>query len=227
MSKWLKDNLPKGFKKSKAIKGAYDSKQNGIVQSIRIEKSDFLDGDDKWVIIINVSVHDVFWIYDADNSAMCVAELSVVDNQVILLDRWDQITHWGLEDLDGVKHTLDSVVLPWLDWFTASGVFVDYLKSLENLDSVNMCSEAIAKYGSVLIDKIDDPARTRKYFNGAIASVYYELNDYDSAIIHLQKHREFVVSDHKPTKIQEINESYTNTLKLVDEGLEELKQKVC
>ncbi len=225
MNNWLKENLPKCFKKSKAIKGAYDSIENGIVQSIRLEKSDFLDGEDKWVIILNISVHDVFWPYDSDSSALSVVELSVVDDQVVILERWDQIAHWELEDLAGIKCTLDSLVLPWLKWFTTPATFIDYLKSLEALDSTSSSSEAIAKYGSVLADNINNPSRTRKYFNGAMASIYNELKDYNTARQHLKKHREFVELDHTETEVEAINESYIQTIKLIDKGLDSLGQK--
>lgn len=222
--KWLKENLPKEFKKSKVVKGAYEVEKLGIVKSIKIEKSDFLDGEDKWVIVLDVSVHDRYWSRDSDQAALLVVEASVVDDSVVALGRWDQITHWELDDVNGLKDAIDGVVLPWLDWFCDPLTLIDYLSELEVLEASSRSAKGIAKYGSVLADKLENPPRTRRYFNGAIASIYKELGDFDSTLAHLEKHRDFIVKDHPAEcKVKEFNDAHAEKLKMVEKAIEKLK----
>ena len=227
ISKWLKDNLPKEFKKSKVTKGAYEAENFGIVKSIRIEKSDFLDGEDKWVIVLDVSVHDRYWPKDSDHAALLVVEASIVDGSIVLLDRWDQITHWELDDLDGLKHAIESIALPWLDWFCAPANIVDYFGELERLEASSKSSDGITKFGTVLSDKLINPPRTRKYFNGAAASIYNELGQYGQALECLERHKAFVMNDHPANcKVKELNDAFFERMEMIDKGIENLKSLV-
>ncbi|MBQ0775889.1 MAG: hypothetical protein KBT87_14555 [Gammaproteobacteria bacterium] len=227
MKNFLKDNLPKQYKKSKVTKGAFEYEYKGIIGGVRLEKSDFLDGEDKWVFFLNVSVHDRYWCHDSQDAALVVLEGAVLDGQIILLERWDQITHWELDDLDGLKAALSGIVLPWLEWFTEPKQLIEYLNALEVLEADSSSSKALAKYGSVLADKLElSPPRARKYYNGAIASLYNELGEYELALKHLEKHREFRIHDHRPSEVEEFNESHRQTLELIDRGINDLHKQL-
>ena len=224
MNNFLKENLPESYVLSKEIKGEYKCLQDGIIKFVRLEKSDFLDGKDKWVYILTVAAHDKYSCHNSDSVANIIFEVSILDNQIVLLDRWDQITHWELDDKKGLKNTLDNIVLPWLDWITQPSKLIDYLIRLEKLEPNSLSSAAINKFGSVLADKLYlTPPRVRKSFNGIIASLYKDLGNKELAKVHLKKHREFIIADHKPTQVKSFNESFEANMKLIDEGLVELE----
>lgn len=226
MKNFLKENLPKSFRSSKVIKGGYSAENHRIVNTVSLVKSDFLDGEDKWVFVLSIDIKDIYWDQDVDKVHCHVVEASVLDDEIVYLEQWNKISHWDLNDKEGLLQTLNETVLPWIDRFLQPDILVDYLKHLEAMDSGEDNSIAIAKYGSILSEKVYWPPRTRKLYNEAIASIYESMGKYELALTHLKKHREFVISDHKQTTLKRLNDAYKKSLKLIDNGIISLQEKI-
>lgn len=194
MKKQLKNYLPKSFKKSKLHKGAYTLDKGEFSISIRLEDSDFLDGEDKWVFVISIDVNDNYRQDLSKGSMLHVFDASVSNMKIEALDRWDQIDHWAKDDVEGIEDVLTSIIIPWIDSFGAEDL-IAYLQALDGLEFLEDNSNAIERFGSLLTIKKENQPRTRKYFNGSIAGLLLSLGKTESALDSLIKHREFIEKD--------------------------------
>lgn len=223
---FLKKNLPDSFKKSKTIKNEYSIEKNKVVISIALETSDFLTGEDMFVFIVTVGIKNQFWEFTSDECYHSVFDASFKDNDVILLERWDKINHWEMTDLEALKRALDTLVLPWVNWFLQPEIVTQYLIALSKINDGACSDEEIKMFGSLLTDKAIYPPRTNKLFSSVIATIFEAIGEKEKAIEFLKKHKDFLIQDNKNCKVQSINPAIENEIKLVENGLLKLKKGV-
>lgn len=229
----LKKILPKGFKNSKFDKSALSMIQNSIEMSIRVEKSTFWGTNfesealPKIIIIISIEVYDKYSTVFEQGHPLHIMETSLnLGNEIVNLGNYGRLFHWENEDISSIKEAIDNNIIPWLNWITTPDVLIEYLKCLEAtvIESDIPCSQ----FSSLLNSLEDYPVNARKNFNSTIATLYEEIGNYQNAIKHLIKHKEYVISDFPAScKVKSMVEAQNKKLRLIDEGIHELKDKLC
>jgi len=225
-TEWLKKNLPKEFTKCKYERGTFAKESKGIIQSVSLEKSDIIYDAEKWILLFTISLKN-------DYTTEKMKQTSLILNEFMLSDRvprlngavgLDNYNHWDLDDLDSVGEALHEIVLPWLDWFTEINNIIEYLHALEKLENLKPDDPAIIKFGQVLTERMYvHPPRTRKYFNGALATLFKRLGKYDLALEHLLKHRDFEIADGGGTDYEPFVKVHLEKMAVIDQGILELE----
>lgn len=222
MKDFLKRNLPKGYKKSTMAPGGYSMEVASVVRMISVRASDFtLDGSHGWVFYLMLSVNDVF---DIDGgSCLHVFDASIDKNTKevgCVVNAYDRL-HYGNDDIDVMANDLKEKIIPWFEWIGEPRETIAYLIDLEVFENEDAHHRGIDRYGSLIsVNGAKMIRRSRKYFNGAIASIYLSLGEFERALFHLKRHREFLVGDNKEDLL---NGVLLRRLGKLDEAIRDLK----
>lgn len=230
----LKKILPKGFKNSKFEKNALSMNEGSIEMSFRLEQSPFWEINyesesiPKTVIIVGIGVYDRYSAVIERGHAIHIMDVSIShDNQMVNVTGYDKIKHWDNEDKQSITEVLLSELIPWLNWITSPKVLIDYLKCLEST-VLNQSSESECGQFSSLLNSLDDyPINARKTFNGAIATLYEQLLDYENSVKHLNLHKEFLIADFPTScKVQSMIEAFDRKMQIIDDGIKRLNYAI-
>lgn len=233
MRNFLKLNLSSEFRKDIHEKGAFCIEENGIVSSILLKKKKFYDygnindkGTMKWVYQLSISAFDKYSEF-ADTGIMNLIISASFDGcKIEPINNSNDAYHFDLDDKEGLKKSLNEIIVPWLKMFLDPSLVIQYLTELELLATGENNKGAIRKFGKLLINN-DFPPRLLKAQNGIIATIYENKNDYKNALKYLKKHRIFVLNDHPSScSDKSMNDRFNNKILLIDRGIKSLEKKI-
>ncbi|MFK8012669.1 MAG: hypothetical protein AB8B80_11545 [Marinicellaceae bacterium] len=227
MRNFLKSNLPDIFEKDVHVKGAYKLNNKCVSTNVLIKRSKHFDGINKWVYIMSLSVLDKYSQIGQEGFYNFVIETSIEKGEVKLLDRWNTIQHWDLEDKNGMLNGLNETVIPWLVNYSNPQLVIEYLTAIESSVSSSISEDYINKFGCLITEEINMPPRVMRSYNGAIATIYESIGNFQKALDHLNKHRGFIEADLSPTCVDKsIIENNHKTIQLIDDGIKSLNDKL-
>lgn len=222
MKNFLKKNLPESYKKSTVVSGAYSMEVGSVVRFISIKADDFTeDGSYGWVFEVSLGAYDKYRIA---GGVLHILDASILNEDVGSAQNAYKIKHWKEDEEEEMAEVLRNKIIPWLSWIGEPLETINYLLAFERFKDEVSNHEDVKKYGSVLLANLGKvPKRATKYFNSCIATIYFDLGDYERALHHLKRHREFLISDNQRRLDSDF---FIKTMQVVDAGINELESKI-
>lgn len=225
MNKILETVLPKSFKKAKYTKQGYEIEKEGVYGFIEMKDfSTFSEEKNTWFISLGIDMVSNYRIHD-DFINHIIFDISIIEKEIHFAEGMLQkVTYFKPEDTQKLATTLHSTVFPWFEKMLQPETLIGFLEASQVVGLDNKEEEYIKKFGDIVLFFKYWSLSQRNSYLDLLATLYEKNEQFDKALICLEKYRPYFEKRIYPSDSQEIKDLKYKVLKQIDESIKNYSQ---